>query len=142
MDGLELFITEIEDCMHVQYKWGGRNPLEGFDCSGLVIWGYQRIGMISPHDDYTAYDLMKKYWDYRVPDPVRGSLLFFGPGLQDIRHVAIAIGERMMIEAGGGGRTTQTYQDAIKDSALVRRARINSRKDLMAVCLPEYPFLD
>jgi hypothetical protein len=47
----------------------------------------------------------------------------------------------MMIEAGGGGRTTQTYQDAIRDRAMVRRARINSRKDLMAVCFPEYPFI-
>lgn len=141
MDGLELFLTEMDDCMHLPYKWGGRNPLEGFDCSGLVIWGLQRVGMIGPHDDYTAHDLMRKYWSYRVPDPVRGALVFFGPGLADIRHVGVAISDRMMIEAGGGGRTTQTYQDAIRDSALVRRSRINSRKDMMAVVFPEYPYV-
>lgn len=142
MDGLELFIQELEDCMHCPYKWGGSNPLEGFDCSGLVVWGFQRIGMIGIHEDYSSSALMKKYWDHRVPAPVRGALVFFGPGLNDIRHVAVAISERMMIEAGGGSRTTQTFQDALKDRALVRRSRINARKDLQACVFPEYPFLD
>ena len=141
MDGLELFIRELEDCMHVPYKWGGTNPLEGFDCSGLVVWGYQRIGMIGSTEDYSAAALMKKFWEYRVPDPVRGALLFFGPALGDIRHIGVAISERMMIEAGGGGRTTQTFQDALKDRALVRRSKIFSRKDLQAVVFPEYPYL-
>ena len=128
--------------MHTPYKWGGSNPLSGFDCSGLVVWGYQRIGMIGHNEDFTAQALLTRFYEWRVPDPVRGALLFFGAGIKDIRHVGVAISERMMIEAGGGDRTTQTCQDAVRDAALVRRSRINTRKDLVAVVFPEYPYLN
>lgn len=141
MDGLEVFIQELEDCLHVPYKWGGNNPLEGMDCSGLVCWGLKRIGMLERYDDISAQSLMKKYWDYRVPDPVRGALLFFGPALNDVRHVGVAISERMMIEAGGGSKSTLTRDDAIAAQAMVRRQTISSRKDLVAVAFPEYPYL-
>ncbi len=140
-DGLEVLIQELEDCMHVPYKWGGNNPLEGFDCSGLVCWGLKRIGILGLHDDITAQSLMKRFWDYRVPDPVRGALLFFGPALNDVRHTAIAISEKMMIEAGAGTSKVLTREDAIRESAMVRRQPIFSRKDLVAVSFPEYPFL-
>lgn len=141
MDGLEVLIEELQDCMHVPYKWGGNNPIMGLDCSGLVCWGYKRIGMLGFNEDLSAQGLLKRYWDYRVPDPVRGALLFFGPALNDVRHVAVAISEKMMIEAGGGNKLTITRDDAIANNAMVRRQPIFVRKDLVAVSFPEYPYL-
>jgi cell wall-associated NlpC family hydrolase len=30
------------------YKYGGKSPRTGFDCSGLVLWAYQQYGIKTP----------------------------------------------------------------------------------------------
>ena len=32
-----------------RYAWGGSSPATGFDCSGLVMWAYSRVGIELPH---------------------------------------------------------------------------------------------
>ena len=32
----------------VRYKYGGRTPQTGFDCSGLVCWSYEQVGITLP----------------------------------------------------------------------------------------------
>jgi cell wall-associated NlpC family hydrolase len=125
--------------MNVPYKWGGQNPMEGFDCSGFVQWVLASVGL-DPAGDQTAHSL---YLHFRTQgellnDPVPGSLIFYGPGPHSIKHVAIAIDKYRVIEAGGGDRTTKTFKDACKDGACVRERLYNHRKDLVAIIRPDY----
>jgi cell wall-associated NlpC family hydrolase len=113
----------------IPYKYGGNNPLEGFDCSGFVCESLRSIGEIS--GDYSAqglFDFLKSK-GYRS-GLSRGSVLFFGKSQHEITHVAIAISDTLMIEAGGGDRTTLTIEDAIKRNAFVRIRKI--RPDLVS----------
>ena len=32
----------------IPYRWGGTSPGEGFDCSGLVVYVYRRLGVWLP----------------------------------------------------------------------------------------------
>jgi hypothetical protein len=43
--------------LRVPYSWGAESPGKGFDCSGLVQWAYQQVGISLPRtseEQYTA----------------------------------------------------------------------------------------
>ena len=118
------------------YIWGGDGSGKcggGFDCSGLVLECLWAFGIL-PNGDMTAQGiytaLCKKGW---AAVPVKAAafedILFFGKDLKHITHVAIAIGNGLMIEAGGGGSKCKT---AATSTGMVRVRPIASRKDLVA----------
>lgn len=39
------------------YRWAGRSPETGFDCSGLVYWSFQQVGVEVPHQSAELYAL-------------------------------------------------------------------------------------
>ena len=116
-----------------RYQWGA-NGGGAFDCSGFVqevlaSQGYDPIG------DQTALDLYRHFKNNDLGNGSgihKNSLLFFGGSVDRITHVAMAIGNSLMIEAGGGGPRTETEDDAIRDNAMVRVRPILSRSDLVA----------
>lgn len=118
------------------YIWGGNNPNGGLDCSGFVLEALNSVVYPSLPDmsSQGLYDHFKAN-KYRS-GLTRGSLLFFGKATNQISHVAIAIDEFSMIEAGGGGRGTLTTKDAIRHNAMVRIRPIKRRKDLIRAILP------
>jgi cell wall-associated NlpC family hydrolase len=85
----------------VPYLWGGASPKTGFDCSGLVMFVFARLGVALPH--YAAAQ-------YRSPDTVwvspkrlhPGDLVFF-VGSDGTRkepgHVGIYVGDGYLIDA-------------------------------------------
>ncbi|MFP8967303.1 C40 family peptidase [Pokkaliibacter sp. CJK22405] len=80
------------------YIWGAQTPERGFDCSGLLVWGYDRLGMgrfrykDSTVNDVTA-DSLYKYNSYPLTDLVQlrqGDFIFFDPKNQGYEtHVAL-----------------------------------------------------
>jgi peptidoglycan DL-endopeptidase CwlO len=79
----------------VPYVWGGASP-EGFDCSGLVMYVYAKVGVSLPH--FAAYQ-----FDVGVPvarsDLEPGDLVFF----HKLGHVGMYIGDGYIIQAPNTG---------------------------------------
>lgn len=131
MNQKDLMVVYALNFIGVPYKWGGNNPMAGLDCSGFLCEVLRSVGFITA-SDYTAqdlYGLCSKAGAHAVPE--KGSCLFFGSSVYNITHCALAISKNFMIEAGGGGSTTNTIQDAIKQNAFVRIRPIKNRKDLI-----------
>ncbi len=85
------------------YVWAGASP-GGFDCSGLVMYAYQQVGVSLPHSSYAM-------WDYGVPvsrDQLEpGDIVFF----DGLGHVGLYVGGGDFIQAPQTG-------DVVKISSL------------------------
>lgn len=118
------------------YIWGGDGSGKcggGFDCSGLVLECLWALGIL-PQKDMTAQGIYDTLYNERVwacVDKARvkpDDILFFGKGDEHITHVAIAIGNGLMVEAGGGGSKCTSPANS---TGMVRIRPIASRKDLV-----------
>lgn len=80
-------------------SFGDYNKI-GFDCSGLVLYAFAGVGIDLPH--YTGYQY--QHGTKVSPSEMqRGDLIFYGPNAE--HHVAIYLGDGMMIEAPQSGST-------------------------------------
>lgn len=117
---IEAVIARAESQIGVPYAWGGgdaNGPTEGirdggvadsfgdynkvgFDCSGLMIYAFAGVGISLPH--FTGYQYNK---GQRISpqEMERGDLIFYGPSGN--HHVAIYLGDGMMLEAPQSGQT-------------------------------------
>lgn len=86
------------------YLWGGASPETGFDCSGLVMYVYAKVGVSLPHNAAMQYQ-------YGVPvdkaDLQPGDIVFFN----NIAHDGIYLGGGQFIQAPRTG-------DVVKISSL------------------------
>jgi cell wall-associated NlpC family hydrolase len=78
------------------YIWGAAGPTT-FDCSGLVMWAYQQVGISLPHFTVSQYN---SGVHVSRNDLEPGDLVFFFP---NISHVGMYIGNGMMIDAPNSG---------------------------------------
>lgn len=136
---MDLLTREAFQYIGIPYKWGGSNPMEGFDCSGLIQWLLKSVGM-DPPGDQTAqalFDHFQGKGNFIHPGKA-GALCFYGASIASITHIAIMISPYQVIEAGGGDHTTVSQAVAEKQSACVRVRHIDARKDLVAKIMPDY----
>jgi murein DD-endopeptidase len=87
----------------VPYRWGGRDPEHGFDCSGLVAWVHAREGIAVPRTAADQFAAAEKV-DERELRP--GDLVFFRLQSRrgDVSHVGIYTGQRKFVHAPQTGR--------------------------------------
>jgi cell wall-associated NlpC family hydrolase len=121
------------------YIFGADGP-DTFDCSGLVQVMLATLSL-DPRGDQSANGL---YRHFRRPGrsapiapaaAVLGDLIFYGRRTR-VGHCAIGWGNGDMFEAGGGGEETISIQIARRQNAKVRIARIDRRRDVVAVLRP------
>src|SRR6266511_2788250 len=79
--GADAAVAAARSAIGVPYKYGGDDPKEGFDCSGLTMWAWAQGGVSLPHSSAAQYGAVP----HVSKDALRpGDLLFF---YQPISHV-------------------------------------------------------
>jgi len=82
------------------YVWGAAGP-DAFDCSGLVMWAYAKIGISLPHFTGEQWTMGIHVGRNQLQP---GDLVFFYP---DIGHVGLYIGNDLMVDAPDFGQVVQ-----------------------------------
>lgn len=84
------------------YVFSGATP-GGWDCSGLVMWTYEQVGVTLEH----RASLQAKAGTV-VKDPVVGDIVaYYYPGSKNAFHVGIYIGDGQVIHAPRPGTSTR-----------------------------------
>jgi cell wall-associated NlpC family hydrolase len=82
------------------YVWGSAGP-SSFDCSGLVLWAYAKVGISLPHFTGDQWNMGVHVGRNQLQP---GDLVFF---YQDIGHVGLYIGNGLMVDAPDFGEDVQ-----------------------------------
>jgi cell wall-associated NlpC family hydrolase len=83
-----------------RYRYGGTDPIEGFDCSGLVYYAYGQAGYRVPR---TSQELFRTARKIAVGDADPGDLMFFQDQTK-LSHVGIYLGDGMFVHAPASGQ--------------------------------------
>jgi cell wall-associated NlpC family hydrolase len=104
------------------YRYGGESP-RGFDCSGLVYYAYQQLGISIPR---TAQEQFRRSQpvDARALRP--GDLVFFDLPRQKTFHVGIYAGRDRFVHAPTAGKrvTYASLSDPFWHARLVGAGRL------------------
>lgn len=101
------------------YIWGGDDPMAGFDCSGLVVEILKAAGVLPADGDWTADQLYQRFAASEQGLAYGGCLAFWRRGGR-MTHVEYCINPSHTIGASGGGSSTLTVADAIRQNAYVK----------------------
>ena len=88
----------------IPYKWGGKNPRDGFDSSGYVAYILAQIGAIDDPQTYWSGKLRSS--SLKVQEEQVGDIIFYSSGV-----CMIYLGEGMNIGMLPGGIATQNLKD-------------------------------
>lgn len=124
MKKIELALNRASDLMDLPYRWGGNDPMEGFDCSGLIIEILQSVGLFPRDKDTTAHGLSLLYPETDILEP--GVLVFYdwnGDNRMDHVEMIVSIdsdGGLYTIGASDGGEKTVNLINAQIHNAYVK----------------------
>jgi murein DD-endopeptidase len=83
-----------------RYRFGGTDPIEGFDCSGLAFYAYTQAGYRIPRTSQEQFRAARKI---ALGDADAGDLVFF-QDQEKLSHVGIYLGGGRFVHAPAGGQ--------------------------------------
>ncbi len=98
-DGGIVIARTAAQLIGVPYHFGGAD-LHGFDCSGLAVYAYERVGLEIPR---TAEVQRRAARAVSLDALSPGDLVFFRIGSRHVNHVGIYAGEGRFIHAPRSG---------------------------------------
>ena len=120
MDPRALAIKIAWQMYGLPYRWGGDDPMGGFDCSGMIVEILKSTGKLKV-SDATASGLFELFELNRKEHPAAGYLVFYqnSPGGR-IAHVELCLDNRFSIGASGGGSGTTNESAAERQNAFIK----------------------
>jgi len=102
--GRNLMVRIAQSTIGTPYKWGGNNPQEGFDCSGLMTYIHANaLGKRIPRTAAQQRDSSRTI-SYAQLQP--GDMLFFKTSAKS-NHVGMYMGNRQFIHAPSSGKSVE-----------------------------------
>jgi len=83
------------------YHYGGTNPAQGFDCSGLVFYTYTQAGYDVPRTSQEQFRVTRKI---SLGEANPGDLMFFQDQTK-LSHVGIYLGDGRFVHAPSSGQS-------------------------------------
>jgi len=132
----DLALETAEAHRGLWYSWGGDDPAQGFDCSGLIVEIMKTCGLIARQADMTAsgiYQMLAKNGKSLQSASGPGCLAFWGATAKPdmIYHVEMIWvgldGKWFSIGASGGTSKTVTREDAMRDNAFIKVRPVDGR---------------
>ncbi len=133
-------VADAQKYLGVPYQWGGTDPAQGVDCSGLVQDVYSDVGISLPRTSQEQATVGTPVASVAEAQP--GDLVFF-PGVDGTAaapgHVGIYIGNGEMIDAPHTG--TDVRVEPVGDPTAIRRVLglVNTATEGMASTSTEDP---
>jgi cell wall-associated NlpC family hydrolase len=85
------------EALGTKYRYGGRSPETGFDCSGLISYVFERAwGMLLPP---STNELRKVGTRVKLKELEPGDLVFYNTRNRPYSHVGIYLGEGLFLHA-------------------------------------------
>lgn len=101
----------------VNYKYGGKSPETGLDCSGFVSHVYQQAaGLVLPHNARAISMFGQKI---AISELQPGDLVFYNTMRHAYSHVGIYLGENKFVHASVTGRGVEVVD--MKENYWVKR---------------------
>jgi len=96
-------ILEAKKHIGLKYVWGGNSLVTGCDCSGFCLAVYRACGIDTSNLPRTSYDLAasSKGKTVSLANAQPGDLVFYGSSTGKVNHVALYMGNGMIIHESG-----------------------------------------
>jgi len=114
------------------YRWGGDDPMGGFDCSGYILEILKSVGIVNRNIDMTADQIYRHFKEIGCLSRVANTgMLIFWKDLNapKIRHVEFCISSSHTIGASGGGSNVINELEASRRNAFIKVRPINTHDD-------------
>lgn len=116
-------VRTAQSMIGAPYRYGGSSPA-GFDCSGLVVYSFEKAGLSGlPHSAAALESLTRPI---RLNELQPGDLLFFRLTGPKTTHVGIYVGDHQFVHAPSSGKRVErvSFDDVYWSTKIHRAGRL------------------